>query len=190
MSSGLGVAYRSSQAKPFIQDLLHQGFNVGVHGMAYNDPAAMRSEYDQFKKISGLNNFGVRMHYLRNDINTIKYLSDTGYSFDSTDYKIAEPYNVANMIEFPISVMDAYAVRPTHKTIDIAKAYTLEKLSMAEKNNIPYFVINFHDMAFDTAYGLYKEWFSWIIDVCMQKGYPFINFETAIKEQHENKAIG
>lgn len=112
-----------------------------------------------------------------------------GYTFDSTDYKIADPYLAGNMIEFPIAVMDAYAVRPQHKKIDIAKAYTMERLELAEKNNVPYFVINFHDLVFNPAYALYQDWFTWLIELCKERGYSFTNFENAIKEQYADKAI-
>jgi len=187
MRPGLGVSYSAEKATPFIEEVLKNGFSAGVHGMSYNDPNAMREEFDTFKKISRLNAFGVRMHYLRNDADTIKYLSQTGYSFDSTDYKIEAPYLINRMFEFPIAVMDAYAVRPHHKKMDIAKAYTLERLDLAEKNNVSYFTINFHDLVFDPAYALYKDWFTWLIDLCKERGYFFINFENAIKEQYANK---
>lgn len=189
MRQGLGVSYSAEKAAPFIDEVLQNGFSAGVHGMSYNDPKAMKEEFDAFKKISRLDEFGVRMHYLRNDSDTIKYLSQTGYSFDSTDYKIEAPSVINKMIEFPIAVMDAYAVRPTHKTIDIAKQYTLERLALAEKNNFPYFTINFHDLVFNPAYSLYRDWFTWLIDLCKERGYFFINFENAIKEQYANKTI-
>ena len=189
MRPGLGVAYKASKVKPFIEKILNNGFNVGVHGMAYNDAGAMQEEFNDFKKMTGIDKFGVRMHYLRNDPDTTNHLSKTGYTFDSTDYKIAEPYLVGNMVEFPIAVMDAYAVRPHHKKIDIAKAYTLERLNLAEKNNVPYFTINFHDLVFNPAYSLYKDWFTWTIDLCKERGYSFTDFENAIKEQYVDKAV-
>ena len=188
MQPGLGVAYKAEKAKPVIEKLLTNGFSAGVHGMAYNDPAAMQQEFDTFKKISGLNKFGIRMHYLRNDSGTRNKLAATGYSFDSTDYEIAKPYPVEKMIEFPISIMDVYSVRPEHKTFEKAKAYTIEKMEQAAESNIPFFTINFHDMLFDPAYGLYMEWFTWIIDLCKQKGYSFISFEDAVK-QYEGSSI-
>ena len=189
MRPGLGVAYKAEQATAFIQKLIMEGFNVGVHGMSYNNPVAMKEEFDMFKKISGLDKFGVRMHYLRNDPDTPKYLAQTGYTFDSTDYKVAEPYRIGSMIEFPIAVMDAYAVRPDHKKKDIAKAYTIERLNLAEKNKVPYFTINFHDLVFNPAYALYKEWFTWTIGLCKERGYSFTDFENAIKELHGNKEV-
>ena len=186
MQPGLGVAYNVAKVKPVIEKVLSNGFSAGVHGMAYNEPIAMQQEFDAFKKISGLNKFGIRMHYLRNDADTRNKLAATGYSFDSTDYEIAKPYRAGSMIEFPISIMDVYSVRPEHKTFELAKAYTIEKFEQAEKNNIPFFTINFHDMLFDPAYALYKQWFIWIIDVCKQKGYSFTGFENAIAEYESN----
>ena len=188
MQPGLGVAYKAAKAEPVIKKLLTKGFGAGVHGMAYNDREAMQQEFDIFKNISGLHKFGIRMHYLRTDAGTRDKLSATGYIFDSTDYEIAEPYRIQRMIEFPISIMDVYSVRPEHKSFEKAKSYTLEKLEAAEKNNIPFFTINFHDMLFDPAYTLYMEWFTWIIGLCKQKGYLFTSFENAINE-HENNSI-
>ena len=188
MRPGLGVAYKAEKARPVIQKLISEGFGAGVHGMAYQDLSAMKKEYEEFKSISGLNQFGIRMHYLRNDEDTRNKLSETGYSFDSTDYNIANPYKVGNMTEFPISIMDVYSVRPGHKNFDKARKYTVDKLEEAEKNNLKFFTINFHDMLFDKSYALYMEWFTWIIGLCKQKGYSFISFEDAIKE-HESRSI-
>ena len=188
MRPGLGVAYKAGKAAPVIKKILAAGFGAGVHGMAYNDLPAMQEEYNTFKTISGLSNFGVRMHYLRSDEDTRNKLSQTGYTFDSTSYDIADPYRAGNMMEFPISVMDVYCVRPDHKTIDNAKAYTLEKLELAEKNNIKYFTINFHDMLFDPAYALYMEWFTWVIGICKQRGHTFTGFENAVAD-YENRTV-
>lgn len=182
MRKGLGVAYPAVNAKPVIQKLLKEGFSAGVHGMAYNDEKAMQEEFDTFKSISGLDRFGIRMHYLRNDESTRNKLAAAGYVFDSTDYEIANPYRVNNMIEFPISIMDVYSVRPEHKNMDIARQYTLDKLDEAEKKKLPFFTINFHDMLFDDGYVLYKEWFVWILELCKQRGYEFSSFENAMKE--------
>jgi len=182
MRAGLGVAYKAAMAGPLIKKILDEGFDAGVHGMAYNDSTAMKEEYEDFKKLSGRDQFGIRMHYLRSDAGTRNKLAQTGYLFDSTDYNISDPYPVGNMMEFPISVMDVYAVRPGHRTIDMAKAYTLQKLEEAAKNNIPFFTINFHDMLFDPSYGLYMEWFTWLIALCKESGYSFTSFNKAIAE--------
>jgi peptidoglycan/xylan/chitin deacetylase (PgdA/CDA1 family) len=189
MRPGLGVGYTWEQAKPFMNDMLANGFEIGVHGMAYNDEAAMREELERFISATGIQKPGVRMHYLRNDSSTIKNLAQTGYWFDSTEYKVAAPYFVGDMVEFPIGIMDAYAVRPTHKTMDIAKSYSLERLEIAERQQIPFFTINFHDLVFNPAYVLYKDWFTWFIDLCQSRGYEFTSFSKAIKEEYANKKI-
>lgn len=177
MRPGLGVAYQFRDARKIIREVMQIGHEVGVHGMAFDHAEKMKEEFERFKSISGKEKFGVRMHYLRNDEATLQRLSNTGYLFDSTTYGNISPYRVGNMMEFPISVMDVYAVRPGHKSIDTAKKYTLEKLEQAVALKQPYFVINFHDMLYHPAYSLYKEWFEWIIDLCISRGYSFTNFE-------------
>ena len=180
MRPGLGVAYTHQEAIPIIKEVLKNGQHAGVHGMAYEDEGLMKEEFDNFRKITGIENFGVRMHYLRNDEGTLKRLAHTGYRFDSTLYGNASPYKVGTMLEFPISVMDVYCVRPTHKTLEEAKKYTMKELNQAEKSGQPYFVINFHDMLFHPAYSLYKEWFEWVIDLCIQRGHNFTSFENEV----------
>lgn len=182
MRPGLGVGYTWEQAKPFMNEMLANGFEVGVHGMSYNDEAAMREELERFISATGIKKPGVRMHYLRNDDSTIKRLARIGYLFDSTRYGNAEPYEIDGMTEFPISVMDVYCVRPNHKSLVRAKEYTLEQLNFAEKARQPYFVINFHDMLYHPAYSLYKDWFEWLIDLCITRKYDFSSFQKAIAD--------
>lgn len=180
MRPGLGVAYHYKDAKRYIDWLLKQGHDVGVHGMNYKDIELMKEEYERFSSLSGLNEFGIRMHYLRNDESTFEKLAAIGYRFDSTYYNIRNPYKVGRMIEFPISVMDVYCVHLRSKTITSAQEHTLALLNQAEKGRIPYFVINFHDVYFRLAYPLYKEWFEWLIDLCIDRGYEFTSFKKEI----------
>jgi len=187
MRPGLGVAYKPAEAAPVIRQVIDAGFNAGVHGMAFNDLPAMKEEFETFRSISGLSSFGIRMHYLRSDENTRQKLSQAGYAFDSTEYAITAPYKTGNMMEFPISVMDVYCVRPEHRNMDNAKAYTISKLDEAEQAGIGYFTINFHDMLFDPAYKLYMDWFTWVINLCRERGHTFTSFEKAMAAYENNK---
>jgi len=180
MRPGLGVAYPFKSSIKFIEDVLAKGHNVGVHGMEYRNEAAMMEEFNRFQSIAHQDKVGVRMHYLRNDETTFKKLAGVGYSFDSTQYGIQEPYKISGMVEFPISVMDVYCVQLRHRSVDAAKEHTLDQLSRAEKNEQPYFVINFHDIYYQPAYKLYKEWFEWLIDLCIQRGYEFTSFNKEV----------
>lgn len=186
MRPGLGVAYKPADAAPVIRHLLDAGFDAGVHGMAFDDLAAMKEECETFRSISGLSSFGIRMHYLRSDENTRQKLSQAGYVFDSTEYAIRAPYKEHDMMEFPISVMDVYCVRPEHRNLDHAKAYTISRLDEAEQSGIEYFTINFHDMLFDPAYKLYMDWFTWVLNLCRERGHTFIRFERAMAAYENN----
>ena len=83
-------------------------FNVSLYGIAFDNFKDIRNEYNIFKKISKLENFGIRMHYLRNNKNTIEYLNNAGYIFDSALFKFQNPFKVGNIWEFPLHILDSY----------------------------------------------------------------------------------
>lgn len=180
MRPGLGVAYTRQEATPFIKEVLRNGHYAGVHGMAYEVKDDMKEEFDAFRNITGIANFGVRMHYLRNNATTLGKLENIGYIFDSTIYENIKPYSIKRMIEFPLSVMDVYCVKSSHATGLQAKEHSLALLDHAEKRGQPYFVINFHDIYYKQEYKLYRDWFEWLIDLCIHRGYEFTSFNKEV----------
>ena len=70
-------------------------FDVGVHGIEFDNYDGIKKEHRLFQELSGLKNFGMRMHYLRNSGNTVELLNQVGYIFDSTLYKLENPFKTA-----------------------------------------------------------------------------------------------
>ena len=124
-ANGLNLSYNQAKALEIGELLLKEGFAVGVHGIAYNDFEAIHQEKRKAQVLLDKQvNSGIRMHYLRYDQNTPELLANVNYRFDSTEYKIEDPYLVKpNLWSFPISIIDTNAVKPNAKNLNWAKNY-------------------------------------------------------------------
>ena len=185
MDNALGLSYKQQKAKYWIEFLDQKGFGVGVHGINFVDYEKIKNEFNDFKKISGIDSFGIRMHYVRSNESTLKNLSKTGYHFDTTDFNkekvdLKSPYKIASMWEFPLHIMDNYIMA---KGLNAAQEQTIESLTMADKLKLPYFTILFHDYLFNSkTYPKYKEWYIWLICYLKSENYLFISYKEAITE--------
>jgi hypothetical protein len=186
VNNGLGLNYGRKLSEKYITEILSHGFDCGVHGISWRNKESVDLEYSTFKNISGLNDFGIRMHYLRSDANIKKLLSNAGYIFDSTDYGIKEHYEINSMIEFPLHIMEVYETDGKKKwqvkTTMEAVESSIAKIKYAEENNIKYLTILFHDFYFDDSFLTRKNWYLEIIKYCKSRGYEFANYRTAIEE--------
>ncbi len=190
-ANGLNLSYTNKQALAIGERLLNEGFAVGIHGIAYKDAQGIQTEKAKGKALLSKQKFaGIRMHYLRKTENTHSLLAAAGYQYDSTEYRIANPYLVQpGLWSFPIGVMDCYAVTPENESLEMGKVYTLKLLEEAKEKQLDYFVVNFHDLYFDDkGYSSYKEWLIWLVDYLKEQGHTFTDFETAITELQHTKS--
>lgn len=193
MNNGLGMNYSKKHAKPIIQKVINQGFDVGVHGVDYRSRNEIQTEHDAFFELSGIEKFGIRMHYVRYDEGTFERLNDAGYLFDSTQFdkqmlEISAPYKVGRMWEFPLHIMDAYVCQPGDLEQGLKK--TRDIIRRAEEQGVPYCTILFHDTQYDERYDpQMKAWYEETILFCEKQGYEFISYRDAICEL-ERERIG
>jgi hypothetical protein len=184
MASGLGMSYSKSKALPCIRHVRGQGFDTGVHGIAYEDMDLIQREYDDFKELMHIDKFGIRMHYVRYDDDTFGKLAQAGYLFDSSEfdkkqgYMVKNPYKINGMWEFPLGLMDSYL---PYRLVD-AKRITLEVLEKAANEQLDYLTVLFHDPYFDDAYSIYKQWYIWLIETLATWNFEFVSFRKAIDE--------
>lgn len=189
MENDLGMSYYKEQAFPLIKRVMSQSFDVGVHGINYQETAKIRKEHDDFSNMSGLMNFGIRNHYVRFDEETLKKQEEVGYLFDSTWFdkkklNIKEPYKVGNMWEFPLHIMDCYICKEGEADRGIKE--TIKAIEKAESMEMPYCTILFHDYQFDDNYfPQMKKWYVETINYCKERGYSFISYRDAIEEMEE-----
>lgn len=189
--NGLGLAYSLENAQYWINNILKKGFDVGVHGIAYNNFYDMKKEYEVFKHISGQERIGIRMHYLRIDKNTLELLSKVGYYFDSTVYELCNPFKIGNLWEFPLCIMDGYVInknsRWQNQNLKQVKDNTKKIMEEAFNKNLEYVTILFHDRYFSDSFWTWKEWYIWLIDYLKRNKIKFISFKDAIGELENAK---
>lgn len=182
MANGLGLSYSEDKALRTVEWLKAQGLGVGVHGIAYDDPQEIKNERDVFS-LSGSEPDGIRMHYLRNSENTLRALSEVGYQYDSSLYEIKNPYHTeAGLLEFPVSSMDVYAVENGKTDVTTIRQKVQAELKKAEDRGLRYFTLIFHDVYFDEAYASLHYWYRYFIEHCVERGFEFISFESAMAE--------
>ena len=127
MSNGLGLNYSLANAAKWVKYVESKGFSTGVHGICYQNEASMQLEYKNFKSITGQNNFGIRMHYLRYDNNLHKRLSNIGYLFDATYYSKTSSFKKNGIICFPLHLMDTYEVYRGERFLRLSFEDIIEK---------------------------------------------------------------
>ncbi len=189
VNKGLGLSYHYEEAKSYIEFVKNNGFDIGVHGIEYYNFKGIKKEFELFRNISGLNKFGIRMHYLRWNETTLQLLSKAGYLFDSTLYIEKNPWKVDNLWEFPLHIMDGFILlgrrRYQSLTLNQALDLTKRKIDTLYKKGIRYLTILFHDRYFSNSFITWREWYISTIEFLKSNKFRFINYKQAIKELEE-----
>ena len=188
MAKGLGMSYKASKAIPVIKHVMGAGFDVGVHGIAYDDYTKICMELNTFRDIVGEGQWGIREHYVRFNQDTFMYLAKAGYVYDSTEfdktkgYLIKKPYKIERMWEFPLTIMDGYLPY----SYESAKRLTLKIIEKAEKMNVGYITVLFHDRLYNDAFKAYKLWYEWLINYIIDSPtLTFCSFREAMEELNQ-----
>ena len=184
VNNGIGLNYNLELAEKWINKIINNGFDCGVHGIAYKTQEDINQEYNIFKNISGLDKFGIRMHYLRHNKDTYRKLSKAGYLFDSSEYDIKKHYKINAMYEFPLQIMEGYKImankRWQARTLKQALEITIKKINLSKQKNVEYLSILFHDRYFDDSFYTWKNWYIETINYCKSEGYKFVSYKQAI----------
>lgn len=192
LANGKGIAYSQQQAQFWMRKLIEEKIDVGVHGISYDNSKGIESEHDCFKRMSRLQDFGIRMHYLRRNENTLTFLSAAGYSFDSTIFEMTAPYRIGDIWEFPLQIMDAYILctnnRWQDQTLEQTKERTQRLFDQAFEKQIGYLSVLLHDVYFTDAFRTWKEWYIWLIDYINKNGFAMVNYREAILELESQEA--
>ncbi|MFL5753338.1 MAG: hypothetical protein ACJ76F_08025, partial [Bacteroidia bacterium] len=186
VQNGMGLSYTNQMAAYWIRRMLEAGCEVNVHGIEFETLEQIRKEHEIFSKISGSGNFGLRMHYVRTNEHTLTNLAKAGYIFDSTEHSFKDPYKIGSMWEFPFQVMDGWVIekgkRWQTQSLQQAKDNTLALIERAQKENLSYLGIDFHDRYFSKSFNTWIDWYTWVVQYLEQNGIAFVNFKQAISE--------
>jgi hypothetical protein len=189
MDNILGMSYKKGTAIPWIKFVLKEGFDVGVHGVEFENIRKMQNEFNDFKAISRLSSFGIRTHYVRLNHSTLTKMAILGYPFDTSEFNKREielkpPYKVENMWEFPLYIMDGYVILDNLET---AKEKTMEALDKARRKGLGYFTFLFHDYLFnERTYPIEKAYYEWFVNYCKSQHLEFASYKKAIDELERN----
>ena len=101
-----------------IKQLKKEGWEIGLHTdpSSVNDILKIKKEKENLEKILGSKIYGNRVHYLSNDKKLLKKLSELDFIYDSSFRKTKDTITFEDMgyrqinkiIEFPVTLMDAY----------------------------------------------------------------------------------
>jgi len=198
VSNGRNLSYSLRDAQIWIDKINKGGFDIGVHGLAFNEYANIKKEYGLFRELSKLDTFGIRIHDIgkRNrdielTLDNLNLLNKAQYLFSSNWFKFRNPFKVGIMWEFPIHIMDGYILekngRWQNQTLERVKQETKRLLHYAYANEIKYFNILFHDSYFSHSFKTYREWYCWFIGHCKKNGFQFLNYKSAIQELEKER---
>lgn len=186
VNNGLSLSYNEKEAYKWTHLVLKNEIQVGIHGIDFDNLQAIKNEKEKFNKVTQHNPAGIRMHYLRLNEQTLRYLDQNGYQFDSSTFAMINPYRIGNLWEFPVHLMDSYLVygNSTHqlKSIEQIKDETINTIEKAKDLGIRYFTIITHDFYFSDSFRIWKEWYIWLIKYMKSQKIEFINFDAAVRE--------
>jgi hypothetical protein len=164
------LSYTRKNAAKIINILKNNGHEIGLHGIAYNNAMAMERELQAFKDIlPDTKHVGIRNHYLRTSQETQRLMKTLGYAFDSTENRIASPYNIDGLREFPVCLMDSIILKQSTNDQAMVRKQTLQALNEAENAGITHFTIDTHDVYFSDLYPDHKAWYEWLVTEVLPK---------------------
>lgn len=191
MDNGKGLKYNRQKAFLWIARVMQQGFQTGVHGIAFEMLDDIKKEHDIFASATGLDEFGIRMHYLRKTADTLHHLGKAGYTFDSSISQIGAPYKIDGLWEFPVHIMDGDIMcRNAHwqnQTLKQTKETTMTLIETAHKAEVEYLTIVSHDRYFSESFKTWKQWYIWLIHFLQDNKIPFIGFNDAMAELEQSR---
>lgn len=183
-SNGLYLNYKENDFPKYVSYLKNKSFDVGVHGIEFEDREKMKKEHEIMCKYLK-NDFGIRMHYLRRDENTTRKMGEIGYLYDCTEYSENDPYYDENIWQFPIQIMDTYLFYKNGvlaTSSEEAVKLSIEKIEKAKSEGRKYFSILFHDVYYTENFGRIKDWYEKLMIYLKDQGYEFITFDEVIRE--------
>jgi hypothetical protein len=119
--------YEARDIADAIKKIMAAGCEIGVHGVdAWLDCQRGREEVNEIRRLTGVSEVGVRMHWLYYDQASPAALEKSGATYDSTvgytdtvGYRAGttqayKPFETSRMLELPLHVMDTALFYPSY----------------------------------------------------------------------------
>jgi peptidoglycan/xylan/chitin deacetylase (PgdA/CDA1 family) len=153
------AAYGARDIADALRGLLAAGCEVGLHGIdAWVDSSEGREELEEIRRLTGVADIGVRMHWLYYDQQSPVALEKAGAAYDSTigynetvGYRAGTtqaymPIEASRLIELPLHVMDTALFYPAYLALAPREARML--IDQMADNAVKFggcLTINWHD---------------------------------------------
>lgn len=184
MRNGLNLSYHWKAAKKHVRFLRQANIDIGLHGMAYDDESQLREEKERLEELLDSPVEGIRNHYLRLADSTLENMNRVGFKYDSTHSGLELPFKSGELIEIPISIMDVQLIQKGRhpRDLDLWMDESWSRIQNAEEKNLPYFVINFHDMYYSDGWPMFQSWYERFTQELKKRHYEFVSFGEALSE--------
>lgn len=153
------ASYGAQDVADTIRKIMAAGCEVGLHGIdAWFDSTKGHEEFEEIRRLTGVSEIGVRMHWLYYDQQSAAVLERAEATYDSTiGYKETvgyragttqayKPLHVDRLLELPIHVMDTALFYPAYLGLSPQAAATVLRRLV---DNVIYYggciTINWHD---------------------------------------------
>ena len=190
VNKGLGLNYSPKNALLWIEQMKSRNCEINIHGIEFDNFKSIKDEYSLFESLTQQQHFGIRMHYVRNNAETLTNLSKAGYKFDSTEHAFKNPYKIGEMWEFPFQIMDGWIIENGKKwqsiNLKTAKENTLKLIDKAQQEQLNFLGIDFHDRYFSHSFKTWLDWYMWLVEYLKQNKIEFVNFNNAVKALEDN----
>src|SRR5271157_5815308 len=166
-SHGMAPMFRSARydardIADTLQKLLTAGCEVGLHGIdAWLDSSRGREELEEIRRLTGVSEIGVRMHWLYYDQQSPVALENAGAAYDSTvgynetvGYRAGttqayKPLAATGLLELPLHVMDTALFYPSY--LNLARDEARMRVDRIIDNPVQLggcVIVNWHDRSF------------------------------------------
>ena len=142
-----------------IRKLVSIGCEIGAHGIdAWLDSSVARMELEEVRGIAGVQEIGVRMHWLYFNEQSPMVLEMAGADYDSTvgynetvgyragTTQVYRPLGVTRLLELPLHIMDTALFYPTH--LDLSPKDAMKRVGEIIDNAVKLggcVTVNWHD---------------------------------------------
>jgi hypothetical protein len=151
--------YGAADIAPQMRKLMSAGCEIGLHGIdAWRDSSNGCEELEQIRRITGMRDIGVRMHWLYFDERSPVTLERAGADYDSTmgyngtvGYRAGttqayKPLQAARLLELPLHIMDTALFYPSH--LDLSPKEASKRVGSIIDNAVQFggsVTVNWHD---------------------------------------------
>jgi len=176
-----------------IQVLKSADCEIGLHGIdAWLDSSKGREELEHIRRVTGMQDIGVRMHWLYQNEQSPVILEKAGVDYDSTvgynetvGYRAGttqsyKPLGTARLLELPLNIMDTALFFPAH--LDLTPREARKRVGSIIENAVRFggsVTVNWHDRSIAPE-RLWGDFYLDLVDELKKQGAWFSTASQAV----------